>query len=108
MIRQYPDTATIPGKDGESSQNGDGVIVPGTEADDFTQKGRYEPSTLNNAEFIVDGNKFKLKGIFYMPVSAQNVEAGVDFKVINSLGDEVLTTKVLFFSRGQLDCRVYL
>lgn len=107
MIVQYPDTATIPGKPGEATLI-NGIWTPATPVSDITQKGRYEPSTLNREVQLVDGSMQKVKGIFYMPLSAPNVDTGIDFEVTNSEGDEVLKTKVLFFTRGQLNCRVYL
>lgn len=107
MIVQYPDTATMQGKPDESTLN-NGVWQPGTPVAPITQIGRYEPSTLNREVQLTDGSMAKLKGIFYMPVTAADVDNGVDFEVIDRTGDIVLTTKVLFFTRGQLNCRVYL
>jgi hypothetical protein len=107
MIIQYPDTATMQGKPAESTLN-NGVWEPATPVADITQIGRYEPSTLNREVQLTDGSMAKLKGIFYMPVNAPDVDMGVDFQVVNRTGDIVLKTKVLFFSRGQLNCRVYL
>lgn len=108
MLVQYPDTATIPAKAAESVLGDDGewqTVDPGA---DITQIGRYEPSTLNREVQLADGTRAQLKGIFYMPVTAPDVDASVDFQVVDRTGDIVLKTKVLFFTRGQLNCRVYL
>jgi hypothetical protein len=107
MIVQYPDTATYPGTPGEATFT-DGIVQPASSVADITQIGRYEPSTLNREIPLKDGAAQKLKGIFYMPLNAPEVQTGMDFTVKNSAGENVLTTKVLFFTRGQLNCRVYL
>lgn len=107
VVTQYPDTATIPGKPGEGTLL-NGIWTPAAPEADITQPGRYEPSTLNREQELVDGSMARLKGIFYMPLDAPDVDTGIDFKVVNRIGDVVLTTKVLFFTRGQMNCRVYL
>ncbi|MEO7016277.1 MAG: hypothetical protein ABI067_07010 [Leifsonia sp.] len=107
MVIQYPDTATILGKAPNSVLEG-GIWQTGTIPDAITQKGRYEPSTLNREQQLADGTTQKLKGIFFMPVGAPEVDTGSKFQVTNRLGDVVLTTNVLFFERGQLNCKVYL
>lgn len=107
MVVQYPDIATIPGKPGTSSLV-NGVWVPSTPVANITQNGRYEPSTLNREVQLTDGSMAKVKGIFYMPLSGPDVDAGIDFIVVSSTGQTILKTKVLFFTRGQLNCRVYL
>lgn len=107
-VVQYPDTATIPGKAADSVLQDDGTYLTSDPGADTQQKGRYEPSTLNREVPLKDGSMSKLKGIFYMPIDAEDVDDGVNFKIVNRLGDIVLQTQVLFFTRGQLNCRVYL
>jgi hypothetical protein len=107
MVIQYPDTATLLGKAPESVLV-DGIWQIGIIPAQTTLTGRYEPSTLNREQELADGTTQKLKGIFYMPVDAPDVDTGVPFTVINRLSNVVLTTNVLFFERGQLNCKVYL
>jgi hypothetical protein len=108
MVTQYPHHATWPLKATESSLDDNGVWVTTENTDQDSNTGRYEPSTNNNETFLVDGVQQKLKGIFYMPVNADEVYAGAVFTVYNTDGSLILTEKVLFFTRGQLNCRVYL
>lgn len=108
MVVQYPDTAIIPGKANESVFQDDGTWLTSNDTEPINQIGRYEPSTLNAETTLADGSKVKLKGIFYMPVNAPDVDQGLDFQINNRLGDVVLITKVLFFTRGQLNSRVFL
>lgn len=107
MVVQYPDTATIQGKAPEATEVG-GVWVAGDQPSDITQLGRYEPSTLNRTQALKDGSEVKLKGVFYTNLTCPDVDEGMDITVTNRVEEIVLQTKVLFFSRGQLGCRIFL
>lgn len=108
MVNQYPDTATIPGKSTESSIVG-GIITPGISGNDIVQKGRYEPTTLNRELYAIDGQDVKLKGIFYSPLNTPDVDISSTISIVNKLGKSILVnSKVLFFERGELGCRLYV
>lgn len=108
MVNQYPDTGVMPGITAEAVLGSDGVYSPGDSTPDIIVHGRYEPSTLNREVQLTDGTIAKVKGIFYMPLSEANVPSGVVITVTDKDGNIILKTNVLFFTRGQLNCRVYL
>lgn len=107
MVVQYPDRAAVPGKAAESTVVG-GIVVTSTPPEPTIVKGRYEPADANNEQQLVDGIRLKIKGIFYMPLSEPDIDQHIDLTVTNRLGTVILKSTVLFFSRGQLNSRVFL
>ena len=107
MVTQYPDTIFFQSESGESTFV-NGIYTPGAPGQSIQQSGRYEPSTLNREILNTDGISVKIKGIFYMPISSNDIAIGSDIEVKDSSGNSIAKTKVLFFTRGQLNCRVYL
>lgn len=103
MVTQYPNIILIPGIAPESTYE-NGEFVTGQPTAEVAQMCRYEPSTLNRAQPMEDGSVLRLKGICYMPATAPDVSTGVWVEIPGVLPK----TKVLFFSRGALDCKVYL
>ncbi len=108
MVLQYPDTITIPQKATEGTKV-NGIWTQGTQPSEITQKGRYEPTTLNKETFIVDGNELKVKGVFYCPLNTEDVDIGIIISISNKLNEVIVVkSKVLFFSRGQMNCRIFI
>lgn len=108
MVIQYPHKATVPGKPGNSTLNNDGEWETQNSPSPIVVKGRYEPANVNNEQQLVDGILTKIKGIFYMPSSEPDIDKGIEI-IVNDKNDAViLKTKVLSFSRGQLNSRVFL
>lgn len=107
-VIQYPDKITVPAKAHESVLGENGEWQTSNDSEPFEQKGRYEPSTLNREIQLADGTKAQVKGIFYSPLTTPQIDNDVLILVTDKNESVVVSTKVLFFERSQMNCRTYL
>lgn len=101
-VKQYPHTIILKGNSQDALFE-DGIwIIPNPEAD-TEQPCRYEPATLNRELSLADGVTVKYKGIVYLPLSTPDIAEGLLVEIT-----DVITTKTLYFYRGQMNCTLYL
>lgn len=105
MVTQYPHTVTIKTV-GDSVQDGSGNWVPGSDSS-FEFKGRFETNRNGNFLTAVDGKQIVFGGIIYAKFSTPNIQLGTGIEVKNE-SDPVSKGRVLQFSRGQLNVRIWI
>lgn len=106
MVKQYPHTISITTV-AATNRDANGNFVAGTPVTGSEKKCRFEPSTGNAFITGAGGEKIYYSGIVYLPLPADQIIPGTMAIVKN--GSTVLSnTKVLSFSSGQLNARVWL
>lgn len=90
----------------ESTQDGEGNFVPGTPST-FEFKGRFETNSRSNFLTAADGKQIVYSGIVYALFSTANIALGTSVEVANENGP-IAKGKVLQFSRGQLNVRIWI
>jgi hypothetical protein len=105
MVTIYPHTVTIRSV-GDSTQDGDGNFEPGSDSS-FGFKGRFETNSKSNILTAADGKQIVYSGIVYGKYSTPNIAIGADIEVANDNGP-IAKGKVLQFSRGQLNARIWI
>lgn len=112
MVTQYPHTATMVTPGTEATQDADGNWQPGTPDVTTTASCRAESSTGDGYISGVDGNKIGYTWIVYLPSGTQKVKVGTSIVVvgpgIEGGTETILEDTVKRFSRGQLNCRIWL
>lgn len=106
MVTQYPHTITVKSLSGDSAQDSNGNLVPGSESS-FEFKGRFETNARSLFLQAADGNRIVYSGIIYAPFSTPNMAPGTSLEAKNG-SDTIATGKVLQFSRGQLNVRIWI
>jgi len=107
MVIQYPHIATITIPGVEATQDANGNWIAGTEGSTFAQMCRAESSSGNGYINGADGTKIEYSWIIYFPTGITLIKVGSKVTVINGT-EEVLTDTVKRFSRGQLNCRIWV
>lgn len=101
-VKQYPRIIIIPTIPGETPKV-NGIYQPAAPGTPIRQKCRYEPATRTTEIQLDDGLRVKYIGIVYMPLNAPDIAQGVIIEVEN-----VVKAKSLYFSRDQMNCRLYI
>lgn len=107
MIVQYPDTLKINTVGTSSFNSSTGNYTSGTAAAEVEQTCRAESSDGNGYITGSDGKRIDFGWIVYMPLSAPKIAIGSKVSVYKG-AELILTDTVKRFSRGQLNCRVWL
>lgn len=105
MITQYPHIMTFtPVASSTRDASGNWVPVPGTEK---SISCRAEPSNGNGLVSGPDGLKIKYDWVVFIPLPVDVINLGTIVSVF--YGDDLLAKqKVLRFSKGQLNARIWL
>ncbi len=106
MVIQYPHILKSTSVNaGTIDDNGD--YVPGTGNTETEQPCRAESSDGNGYLNMPDGKRTDYSWIVYLPQDAARVLTGTKAVVMDGL-ETILTDTVKRFSRGQLNCRIWL
>jgi hypothetical protein len=106
MVEQYPDTAIVTIVYGSTTlQNGD--IIPGSTSEK-TFKCRQEPAGKGGFIIAADGTQIAFSSTVYAGVNTSEVTEGARVQITNRAGETVLIGTVKRFSRGQLNCRLWV
>lgn len=106
MVEQYPDTATVTSAS-EATTLPNGDIVPG-EPVTSTFKCRQEPAGKSGFIIAADGTQIAFSSNVYAGKGTVEVIEGSEISIINKVGESVLSGTVKRFSRGQLNCRLWV
>lgn len=106
MVKQYPHTATVTITGTPVTQpNGD--ITPGeTTTSSFIC--RLEPASGNGYVTGIGGIKVDYQWKLYCNKSTAVIPVGASIVVTNNVGEQLCKDTVKFFSKGQLNCRLWL
>jgi len=105
MVKQYPHTIVLTIPSG-TVKDGNGNYAVGTPTI-TSLSGRYEPSSGNGTVEAADGTRINYSGICYLPLPSGSLKPGTPVTVKN--GSAVLLQgKILRFSMGQLNARIWL
>lgn len=106
MVKQYPDTATVTyASEATTLPNGD--IVPGQTITD-TFKCRQEPAGRGGFITASDGTQIAFSSNVYADKRTEIVPVGAQISVIDKDANETVSGTVKRFSRGQLNCRLWV
>lgn len=105
MVIQYPDEIIVSVKT-DSTQDANGDFIEGS-SEDIVFVGRFELNT--KGAFITgdNGKRIDHMGIFYGPVSVENIALGSSVQIVKGDGTNY-TGSVQQFSRGQLNVRIWV
>lgn len=107
MVTKYPHKMTLTITTG-STQDSNGDWIAGTTMV-IEKECRAEPSGGNGYISGPDGSKINYSWIVYMPLPVDKILEGVTIEVIDKKTSEsILKDKVIRFSRGQLNARLWL
>lgn len=107
MVVQYPHKATFTISGSEATQDSNGDWQAGTPDIETTVDCRAESASNNGYIASVDSVKIDYSWIVYLPLNTAMIKVGTSVSVINDT-EEILKDTVKRFSRGQLNCRVWL
>lgn len=107
MVVQYPHTASFVTPGTDATQDANGNWVPGSDEVTTTLKCRAESASNNGYIASTDGTKIDYSWIVYLPLGANAVKVGTNVTVTWG-AETILTDTVKRFSRGQLNCRLWL
>src|SRR5690348_9137036 len=106
MVTQYPHTITI------TSVSGNDKDISGNwqkgSASTFQYSGRFETNSGSNFLTAADGRQVQYSGIIYSSYATPNINIGASVEVVDESGGPKAKGKVIQFSRGQLNARVWI
>lgn len=107
MVTQYPHTMTVTTVTA-TTQDGNGNMVPGQRMVK-TFDCRTEPNSGGRMIQTADGSSIVYASIVYMPLKTEAIPEQAHVHVTwKGTGAFVSSGKALLFSRGQLNCRLWL
>lgn len=107
MISQYPHIISIASKATDATQDSNGNWIPGAAGSTTTLSCRAESASGNGYITGVDGAQINYSWIVYFPQTIPAIKTGASVTVMNG-SESVCSDTVKRFSRGQLNCRVWL
>jgi hypothetical protein len=105
MITQYPHTINLT-TNADSTQDSDGNWTPGSTTT-VSKSCRAEPSGGNGYVRAADGERINFNWIVYLPLPQDKVKEGTLVTIFDG-AEQIARDKVLRFSRGQLNARIWL
>lgn len=106
MISQYPHTIEITGPI-TSHQDTFGNWINDAQQD-ITLACRFEPAGANGLIPGADGTLINYNWVVYMPIPSIRIMPGNVVELFDAAGIQIVADKVLRFSAGQLNARLWL
>lgn len=106
MVDQRPHTATVTNT-GEASKETNGDPKAGsTSTSEF--RCRVEPNNRQGLVNTVDGKTVVYTWVVFADVETTELPVGTSISIKDKTGNEIANGTVIQFSKGQLNCRIWL
>lgn len=107
MVKQYPHIlykkVSI---QGTRDTNGDWIA--GSDTWEKVGYCREEPNYKSQLVHNENGSKYVFEWVIYLPKKTKTLKEGDEVKVLDNQENKLLQKSVKRFSRGQLNCRIWL